>query len=70
MCTLLRAEHGIANVVLTGGVFQNNVLSCGVAHALSAAGFSVYRHRAVPANDGGIAYGQAAVAAARLKGAR
>lgn len=68
-CALLRAENGPSDVVLTGGVFQNKSLARDVARELVAAGFSVHGHRAVPANDGGIAYGQAAVAAARLKGA-
>jgi hydrogenase maturation protein HypF len=70
VCSMLRAERGISDVVLTGGVFQNNRLSHDVAATLATAGFAVYRHRAVPANDGGVAFGQAAVAAARLKGAR
>ena len=70
VCSLLRADHGLSDVVLTGGVFQNKTLSRDITQALSLGGFSVHRHHAVPANDGGIAYGQAAVAAARLKGAR
>ena len=70
VCLQLRAERGLGDVVLSGGVFQNKTLSHEVAQALSLSGFSVYRPRAIPANDGGIAYGQAAVAAARLKGAR
>lgn len=53
-------------VALTGGVFQNRRLSHDVAETLGRAGFQVFRHRRVPANDGGIAYGQAAVAAARF----
>jgi hydrogenase maturation protein HypF len=70
VCLQLRAERGLGDVVLSGGVFQNKTLSHEVAQALSLSGFSVYRPHAIPANDGGIAYGQAAVAAARLKGAR
>lgn len=70
LCSLLRAEYGISEVVLTGGVFQNDRLSRDVTRALAGNGFRVYRHRAVPCNDGGIAYGQAAVAAARLEAAR
>ena len=66
ICCALRAERGIGAVVLTGGVFQNRRLAHDVGQALASAGFSVHRHRTIPANDGGIAYGQAAIAAARL----
>jgi hydrogenase maturation protein HypF len=58
------AEHG--TVVLSGGVFQNRLLLEWTRDALEDAGLRVLVPRALPANDGGIAYGQAAVAAARL----
>ncbi len=58
-------EHGLATVALTGGVFQNVRLSEVVEEALAGAGLRVLTHRLVPANDGGISIGQAAVAAAR-----
>lgn len=70
VCSLVRVDCGLNGVVLSGGVFQNKTLARDVAQSLALAGFSVHRHRAVPANDGGIAYGQAAIASARLKGAR
>jgi hydrogenase maturation protein HypF len=57
------AEHGI--VVLSGGVFQNRLLLEWTRAALEDDGLRVLIPRALPANDGGIAYGQAAVAAAR-----
>jgi hydrogenase maturation protein HypF len=60
----VRASRGIREVVLSGGVWQNALLLERTADALQEAGFEVYTHRRVPANDGGLALGQAAVAAA------
>lgn len=56
-------------VVLSGGCFQNRLLAERVAGRLRGAGFTPLLHRQVPANDGGIALGQVAVAAARLAAA-
>lgn len=50
---------------LSGGCFQNRVLFEETMRRLEEAGFTVLSHRDVPANDGGIAFGQALVAAAR-----
>jgi hydrogenase maturation protein HypF len=60
----VRAARGIRTVVLSGGVWQNALLLELTAGSLREAGFEVYTHRRVPANDGGLALGQAAVAAA------
>ncbi len=51
---------------LSGGVFQNRVLFERVVAGLEAKGFTVLTHSRVPCNDGGLAWGQAAIAAARL----
>jgi hydrogenase maturation protein HypF len=55
---------GIGTAVLSGGVFQNRLLLEAVTDQLQAAGVAVLVPRLVPPNDGGIAYGQAVVAAA------
>ncbi len=59
VCHLIRDATGIGDVGLTGGVFQNALLLQLAEDALLASGFQVYTHRLVPANDGGIALGQA-----------
>jgi hydrogenase maturation protein HypF len=59
-----RAE-GIDTVALSGGVFQNRSLLGQVTRRLDARGLRVLTHRQVPCGDGGLALGQAAVAAAR-----
>jgi hydrogenase maturation protein HypF len=56
-----------SRVALTGGCFQNRLLTERTAGKLRSAGFQVLLHRQVPPNDGGISLGQIAVAAARLK---
>jgi hydrogenase maturation protein HypF len=58
------AEHAaVPQVVLSGGVFQNGYLVERTAALLEARGFQVYTHQRVPPNDGGIALGQAVIAA-------
>ncbi len=52
-------------VVLSGGTFQNLRLLASTRRRLEEAGFRTVTHRQVPPNDGGISFGQAAVAAAR-----
>jgi len=68
VCEQLREEHGLSTVALSGGVFQNSVLLAGCLERLQRRHFEVLTHRQVPCNDGGISLGQAAVAAAALRG--
>jgi hydrogenase maturation protein HypF len=56
---------GPPTVVLSGGSFQNIRLLGSISERLSNLGFEVLAHRRVPPNDGGISYGQAAIAARR-----
>jgi len=58
---------GVRTVCLGGGVFQNRRLLTGVLDRLRAANLRALVGEQVPVNDGGISYGQAAVAAARLQ---
>ena len=64
-CLAAAEAAGVDAVVLSGGAFQNALLLERVSGELEAAGLRVLTHELVPPNDGGIALGQAAVAAAR-----
>jgi hydrogenase maturation protein HypF len=57
---------GVRRVCLGGGVFANRRLVTDLLDRLRRAGFEAYTGERVPVNDGGISYGQAAAAAARL----
>ncbi len=65
-CERARRQSGLSRVALSGGVFQNRLLLEHLHELLQSAGFEVWINRRVPPNDGGLALGQAAVAAARL----
>jgi hydrogenase maturation protein HypF len=65
----LQSERAVApSVALSGGVFQNRILLERVAAGIEAAGLTVLTHSRVPCNDGGLALGQATIAAAQLLG--
>ena len=68
-CAGIGAARGLGTVVLSSGVFQNRLLLARTIALLEAAGMRVLVPERLPANDGGIAYGQAAIAAAWLSGA-
>ncbi|MCU0624198.1 MAG: carbamoyltransferase HypF [Gemmatimonadaceae bacterium] len=61
----LCGRHGLETVVLGGGTWQNALLMGRTAAGLRRAGMRVLTPRALPPNDGAIAYGQAVVAIAR-----
>ncbi len=60
-------DTGIREVVLSGGCFQNALLSQSLKERLEEAGFEVFLPERLPANDGGLSYGQALWAAWALK---
>jgi hydrogenase maturation protein HypF len=61
------ARHGTGTAVLSGGVFQNRLLLERTAPLVTGAGLRLLVPERLPPNDGGISFGQAAVAAARLE---
>jgi hydrogenase maturation protein HypF len=64
-CCLIRLRRNLSAVALSGGVFQNQLLLTRTVNRLEETGFRVLTHSRVPANDGGISFGQLAVAATR-----
>ncbi len=63
----VRKDFAVDTVALSGGVWQNITLLRRTLSLLLGAGFQVYIHRVVPTNDGGLALGQAVIAAARMR---
>jgi hydrogenase maturation protein HypF len=62
-----RAQTGLTTVALSGGVFHNRLFTKLVRRNLAGAGFRVLTHRLVSPGDGGLSYGQVAIAAAQLQ---
>ena len=67
VCRRIAAESQLRRVCLSGGTFQNMRLLGATAAGLRASGLEVFLHARVPPNDGGIALGQAAIAAERAR---
>ena len=59
MAIRMRDATGLSDIILSGGVFQNHLLMGRVWDLLEGEDFTIYIHHKVPANDGGIALGQA-----------
>jgi hydrogenase maturation protein HypF len=64
--SLLREESRMNKVCLSGGVFQNMILRKMATKRLEKNNFTVYNHKNIPPNDGGISAGQVAVAMKRF----
>ena len=67
VCRRMRSDLQLHRVCLSGGCFQNALLLAGCLQSLRQDGFEVFSHREVPANDGGISLGQAAIACEQLR---
>ncbi|MBC8322373.1 MAG: carbamoyltransferase HypF [Candidatus Marinimicrobia bacterium] len=62
-----KKETGISHMVMSGGVFQNHVLFEGIIPKLQDEKFTVFTHKKVPMNDGGLSLGQAMIARHKFK---
>jgi hydrogenase maturation protein HypF len=68
VCLKARERYDVDTVALSGGVWQNMYLLAATVGRLRKLNFRVLIHRVVPANDGGLALGQAVIALHRLRG--
>ncbi|WP_207229973.1 carbamoyltransferase HypF [Krasilnikovia cinnamomea] len=64
LCVRAAEQTGVTAVCLSGGCMQNRILASRLLTELGTAGLTGHLNHDVPANDGGISYGQAVVAAA------
>ncbi|MEM1558412.1 MAG: carbamoyltransferase HypF [Thermoproteota archaeon] len=55
----IRFEEDVKNIVLSGGVFQNRIISSRIKRAMEERGLRVFYNNLIPTNDGGISLGQA-----------
>jgi hydrogenase maturation protein HypF len=67
LCERAAESTGVRDVCLSGGCLQNGLLAGLLPGALARSGLTAYLNRQVPANDGGISYGQAVIAAAHTE---
>ena len=63
---IYNSKSVMKKIALTGGVFQNKFLTKLVSEKLINEGYQVLKHSKIPANDGGLSFGQALVAIAQL----
>ena len=63
----VRNAHGVNQVGLSGGVFQNRLLSEQGVRLLEAHDFKVFLHEAIPCNDAGLSFGQIVEAGASMQ---
>jgi hydrogenase maturation protein HypF len=70
VCRRLCRQHAVKEIVLSGGVWQNVTLLTPTVAGLQKAGGTVYIHSQAPANDGGLALGQAVIAGRGMDYAR
>jgi hydrogenase maturation protein HypF len=66
-CAAIAERTGLRTVALTGGCFQNRLLADATVALLEQSNLEVLEHGRVPAGDGGLALGQAAIAAWRMR---
>jgi hydrogenase maturation protein HypF len=66
VCGLIRKQTGLNDVVLSGGVFLNALLTGELMDRLGKESFAGYRQHLAPPNDGGLSLGQLAIAARRI----
>jgi hydrogenase maturation protein HypF len=69
LAVTIRKKTGLSQVALSGGVWQNTTLLALVLSLLRQENFETLVHTRVPCNDGGLALGQAVIAARRLSSA-
>lgn len=67
ICTAVRENTGLNDIVLSGGVFQNTFLFNKTLPLLKTEHFRVHTHNQVSPNDGGISLGQAVIANSRIE---